>query len=177
MSNLGCWDRWYDGLTEPAPYGLTETYALGASFLAPCALVEDWGCGKGWFRAHGLRPGQGYGGIDGSKTPFADVIADLASYRSRVPGIFIRHVLEHDYRWRQILANAVASFTERLVLVLFTPMQDETRELAFAPDPGVPDLGFAEQDIAAFFDGCQWRAETLATATQYGTETIFFVGR
>lgn len=174
-TNVGKWDRWYAGLDEEQPYGLTETYQLGAEFLADCALIEDWGCGKGWMRRY-VAPDR-YRGVDGSRTPFADEIADLAEYRSDVHGVFMRHVLEHDYRWSLILANAVASFRERMVLVLFTPLVEKTHEITFAPDPGVPDLAFSLDDLAERFDGLDWSHDTLTTATQYGTETIFYIER
>ncbi len=175
MSNLGKWDRWYSMVDETQPYGLTETYKLGAAFLADCATVEDWGCGKGWFRR--LVPAGRYRGIDGSSTPFADEVVDLAVYRSNVEGIFMRHVIEHDYRWSEILANAVASFTRRLVLVVFTPFGAETREIAFADDPGVPDISFCKEDLLAYFAGLRVTTDDLVTDTQYGVETIFKVER
>lgn len=174
-TNVGKWDRWYAGLDEEQPYGLTETYQLGADFLRGCALIEDWGCGKGWMRRY--VPAERYRGIDGSRTPFADEIVDLATYRSDVPGVFMRHVLEHDYRWQAILDNAVASFRQRMVLVLFTPLVHETHELTFAPDPGVPDLAFKLADLTDRFGGARWRHETLQTATQYGVETVFYLDR
>jgi hypothetical protein len=178
VTNLGKWDRWYGLLSdEEEPYGLTPTYQMGADFLADCATIEDWGCGKGWFRR--MVPEGRYRGVDGSQTPFADEVVDLAVYRSRVEGIFIRHVLEHDYRWREILANAMTSFTRKLMLVIFTPMGAETKEIAFAPDPGVPDISFAESDLVAFFDGpdLRWRVDDLNSATQYGVETVYYVER
>lgn len=175
MSNVGKWDRWYAELDEAQPYGNTVTYQLGADFLAPCAVVEDWGCGKGWF-SHFVSPKR-YVGIDGSHSKFADKIVDLCDYRSQVPGIYMRHVLEHNYEWKRILENAVASFTERFVLVTFTPYAEETKEIAYAEDPGVPDISFAKADITPHFEGCAWRDKTLSTATQYGTETIYFVER
>lgn len=175
MSNLGLWAAWHHGLDGPEPYGLTETYQLGVDYLADCARVEDWGCGKGWMRS--LIDQDRYVGVDGSPSAFADVVVDLAEYRSRVPGVFMRHVLEHDYRWREILENAVASFTERLVVVLFTPLVDATVEVAFNDDPGVPDLAFSLADITACFEGLEWSHTTLESSTHYGTETIFYVER
>jgi hypothetical protein len=171
-SNLAKWDRLYALPGEPRPYGDEATYRLAGDFLKPCLIVEDWGCGFGW--ARNFIAGH-YRGIDGSNAPGVDEIADLTRYRTKVAGILIRHVLEHDYQWERILDNAVASFTKRLVLVLFTPMQMETRELAFNEDLGVPDIGFALEDIGAHFEGLKWRCQTLATATQYGCETIFYV--
>lgn len=173
MSNLGKWNRWYSLVDEEEPFGLTPTYQLGADYLADCATVEDWGCGKGWMRK--LVEPERYRGIDGSWSRFADEVVDLEHYRSDVEGLFMRHVLEHNYGWRRILANAVASFSRRLVLVIFTPMGEATREIAFAPDPGVPDISFAVEDITGAFNGHRWSTQSLETATQHGVETIFLV--
>lgn len=176
VSNVGKWDRWYcRGQEQPQAYGNTVTYALGAAHLIDCALVEDWGCGKGWFST--FIPADRYRGIDGSQTPWAGIVADLADYRSDVPGVFMRHVLEHDYRWSDILTNAVASFTQRFVLVLFTPLVDITTELAYNDDPGVPDLAFSLDDIVDHLTGLTWSHETIPTDTMYEAETIFLVER
>lgn len=175
-TNVGKWDRWFGLLgDDPEPFGLTETYALAAAWVTPCEWVADWGCGKGWMRRH-IEPGR-YHGVDGSRSPFADEIADLADYHQEAPGIVLRHVLEHDYRWEMILANACACFMQRLVLVVFTPLVGSTREIAFAPDPGVPDIAFSLADIGRHLDPFEWWHETLTTASQYGTETIFYVER
>jgi hypothetical protein len=173
---LGKWDSWYSDLTdEPRPYAATETYRLGADWLAPCSLVADWGCGGGFLTRY-IEP-ERYRGIDGSATPFADVIADLAEYRSEAPGIFMRHVLEHDLRYADILDNALASFTERMALVLFTPLVESTHVAAWNDDPGVPDIAFALSDLTDPMDaaGVLWSAETLATESHYGSETIIYM--
>lgn len=176
MTNVGLWDRWYASLRPgdaPEPYGLSDTYRLGAEWLADCALVEDWGCGKGWLRT--LVGADRYRGVDGSQTPFADVIADLAGYRSIVPGVFMRHVLEHDFRWQVILRNALLSTAERMALILFTPLGSETRDIEWEPDPGVPNLSFALEDLEAVMvaAGARWTYETIESPAKYGTETIF----
>jgi hypothetical protein len=44
-------------------------------------------------------------------SPRCAEVVDLAHYRSNVPGIFMRHILEHNYEWARILDNALASFT------------------------------------------------------------------
>jgi len=171
MTNLGKWNRWYTDLDEPQSYGSTETYQIGADFLADCDTIEDWGCGKGFMRT--LVDPKRYRGIDGSKTRFADEVVDLVGYRSSVDGVFMRHVLEHDWRWAQILSNAVESAQRKLVLVLFTPMVDVTHEIAWNEDPGVPDISFALSDLEMFlerFDVIE--VQTLDSATQYGTETV-----
>jgi hypothetical protein len=173
MSNVGKWNRWYGaGLDEPQPYADTLTYQAGADWLAGCPLIADWGCGKGWFRK--FIPADRYVGIDGSQSPFADATADLADYRAEADGIFIRHVLEHDYQWARILGNALASARQRLFLAVFTPLADVTHEIAFAADPGVPDLSFALTDLTGLIEsaGFAWTAGTFATPTQYGTETV-----
>jgi len=78
-------------------------------------------------------------------------VVDLVAYRSHVPGVFMRHVLEHNDEWARILDNAVASFTERMALILFTPERAATEEIAFRPDIGVPDIAFRLADITDRF--------------------------
>lgn len=176
-SNIGKWDGWYRGISEPQPYGNTQTYQMGAEYLADCDFIEDWGCGKGWFSR--FVPSHKYRGLDGSYSPWAENIVDLVSYTSEVPGIYMRHVLEHNYEWKAILENALDSFTERMVLVLFTPMSETTREIAYAPNPGVPDISFSLEELITIFEkhGISWRVQHLQTATQYGEETIFFLSK
>lgn len=173
MSNVGKWDNWYANLDTAQPYGDTETYQLGYEFLKDCSLIEDWGCGKGWFKQF-CKEGQ-YRGIDGSWSKFADEVVDLETYQSTVPAIYMRHVLEHNYNWNIILDNASQSFQERMVLVLFTPLAIQTKEIAFAPNPGVPDISFNLDDILNILFLHKVTAHTMATATQYGTETIFYI--
>lgn len=176
MSNVGLWNRWYYGLRDPQPYGDTVTYQLGADWLGDCAVIEDWGCGKGWFST--FVPAGRYRGIDGSHSPFAEKIVDLVTYRSEVPGLYMRHVIEHNYEWRAILLNALLSFTERMVLVLFTPLVEETHEVYYSEDPGVPDIAFAEGDLITLFDlaGVTLnRKETVSNHTNYGGETIYYL--
>jgi hypothetical protein len=175
MSNKGKWDRWCQGLREVQAYGDTVTYEMGGEFLRDCSVVEDWGAGKGWFKK--FVPQGRYRGIDGSHTPFAEKIVDLVEYTSVVPGIYMRHVLEHNYQWQFILANALRSFTERMVLVLFTPLSDTTHEIAYADDPGVPDISFSLEELLDIFKtaGLKVEYQTLETATQYGVETVFFL--
>lgn len=173
--NTARWAHRYAGVDAPQPYGDSVTYRVGAEFLADCGSVEDWGCGLGWLR--NFVPADRYVGVDGSASRFADRVVDLETYRSDADGIFMRHVLEHNYRWERILDNALASFRHRFVLVTFTPYGETTREIAFNDDPGVPDLSFAKGDLTRHLAGLGWREETYVTDTQYGTETVYLVER
>lgn len=177
MTNLNKWNRWYRGMDEPSPYADTETYRIGADWLAGCKVVEDWGCGKGWF-AQFVIGEQIYVGVDGSQTPFASKHVDLVDYVSVTDGLFMRHVLEHDYRWEAILQNAVESFLDRMALVLFTPMSEgDTVELAFADDPGVPDLSLPRARLERIVKtkATISAVKTLQTTAQYGVETVYLL--
>jgi hypothetical protein len=161
--------------TAPKPYGDNTTYLKGADFLKGLR-VEDWGCGLGWFKWI-FTDEDLYTGVDGSKTPFADKIVDLRTYRSSTEGVFMRHVLEHNECWREILRNAVASFTKRFVLVIFTPFQKSTQVIAtsnFGTTSNFIDIGFALNDIAGELKPWLKRFETIKTDTQYGEEHVFY---
>lgn len=174
ISNAGKWDRWYSLVgDEAAAYGDTPSYKLAAKHVARCQTVEDWGCGKGWLRQF-IKP-ERYVGIDGSSSPFADMVADLTVYRSEVAGIVIRHVLEHDYRWHLILENALQSARERVALVLYTPMSTYTRQIDFEDDPGVPVLSFRLEDLTGRFDDHGFEISVVElddVPTNYRHETI-----
>ena len=173
---LGKWDALYNGADLRRPYGDVLTYVLGGAFLAGLA-VEDWGCGLGWFKKYASGP---YLGIDGSASPFADVIADLRDYRSTTPGLFLRHVLEHNTDWKRILENALASFEQRMVLVVFTPFSDYTHVIAendWAPGVRIPDISFAMSDLTSLFSGWLVTEESLDTSSQYGQEHVFFLDK
>jgi hypothetical protein len=176
QSSAGRWSGFHAAVTCETPYGDVVTYEKGASFLEGLA-VEDWGCGLGWFRRHARGP---YRGIDGSQSRFADVIADLCTYTSRSEGLFMRHVLEHNQDWQRILRNAVASFTRRMVLVVFTPLADCTAVLCnreYAPGLFIPDISFARRDLVREFEDLLVGEESLRTATQYGVEHVFYLER
>jgi hypothetical protein len=181
MSNLGKWAPWYAGLAPDTPaqaYGDSESYRIGAEWLKDCAVVEDWGCGLGWFRQFLPYPLR-YVGIDGTASPFPDIVADLAEYTSETEGIFMRGVIEHDYQWQKILRNAYKSFTWRMCLVLFTPMVDEgPKEIAFVDEIGVPDLSFSLANVLYPLVAGAVVAdirEIESPNTGYGGETIFLM--
>jgi GNAT superfamily N-acetyltransferase len=172
---MGRWNSWHQDVTlaRPKSYGLEATYLMAAAFLADMNEVEDWGCGGGGFRPWCLCPK--YRGVDGSRTPFADEIVDLTSYQGRgVDAILLRHVLEHNYAWEKILANAVRSFRRKLCVVLFTPLgKRETIVVGrtLLEETLVPDLSLPRLDLEDFFSGLSWRS------AQASTEHVYMVWR
>lgn len=165
--SLGSWTRWYAG-AKSRPYlidGDDLTYRLGAEWLAGLE-VADWGSGLGWLRNY--VPADKYLGIDGTTTPYADVVADLASYDEPSQAVFMRHVLEHDERWPAILANAVRAAQSKLFLVLYTPLVPVTKVALYEPTLGVPEIHFALGDILAWLQG-------KVDIEHVGSETVFRV--
>lgn len=169
LSAIDRWAGWYHGLEEPEPYGDVATYHLAAEFLSDCHLVQDWGCGKGFFRT--VRKGE-YLGIDGTDTPFCDVVSDLTDFRSEADGVLLRHVLEHNYRWQTILDNAIATVRRKLCIILFTPVAEFTHEIAYTEELGVPDLSFSLDQLRTYLGDFAVTIEHIESNTQYGQETI-----
>ena len=175
-SMLNKWDWWYKNVKRMSSfrYGNTVTYELAEDFLKNLS-VEDWGCGTGGFKR--MHTGE-YLGIDGSKTPFVDKLADLRSYKSSVDGIMMRHILEHNIEWEKVLDNAISSFKKRFCLVLFTPFTDKTKVIAQNKKHGVdvPDISFSKRDIERHFKGLKWKlTENLKTKTGYGIEHLYYI--
>lgn len=176
MSNVGKWNAAYANARVSAPYGETTTYTKGAEWLWGCQTIQDWGCGLGYF--HTCLQHQRYVGLDGSSSDFVDHVVDLTIYRSDVQGIFMRHVLEHNLEWRKILENAVASFTRRMCLVVFTPFAEKTGVIVtaeFTPGVCIPDISFSRQELTSYFNKFLIGEETLKTRTQYGIEHVFYL--
>jgi len=178
------WNSWYKNVSNndigSFRYGDTETYELGYKFLNPCTTIEDWGCGTGGFkRFFTNNDASKYIGVDGSITPFANIKADLLKYTSNVDGIFMRHVLEHNYEWQVILENACKSFTKKMCLVLFTPFSDDTKEIAHNLHHGVdvPDLSLNKNDLIKIFEkfNINYQLVTINTYTGYNIEHVFYL--
>lgn len=177
---MGAWDEHHGTLDAPIRYGADDTYVRAAQWVQHCRTVEDWGAGGGGLHRF-LHTGVHYVGVDSSATPYAGVMADLVSYRSTADGVVLRHVLEHNHDWRAVLDNAVASFTQRLVVVLFTPRVGATHLLATEVGYGdVPVYAFAREDIEAALDAVTmdwWWDEHWYPEAHYGTETMLLVRR
>lgn len=166
-------DRWDYAGKEPFAYDEETSYRKGLEFLDGHGVVEDWGCGTAF--AKRFLKSSVYVGIDSSASDYVDVKVDLQEYRSQADCVFMRHVLEHNWGWRSILRNAVASFRRRMVLVVFTPFDE--RETKLKSLDGIPDLALDKAEVLSHFDGLAVREEKLASDTEYGEETIFYVER
>lgn len=160
-----------------ALFGPSDSYIKAMGWLRGFGLIEDWGCGT--TRAKTYAGDEPYRGVDGSEG-FADVIADLTEYRSNVPCILMRHVLEHNPEWRRVLENAVASFQRRMALVIYTPMAERTFLHCWADrtdfSEPVPEYWFAEQDLEVSFKHLMVARETIGTGP-YNVETIYYIAR
>ena len=179
------WNNWYKNLNQSNigsyVYGDTITYRLGYDYLSDCETVQDWGCGTGGFKRFFINNNtiHKYKGVDGSVTPFADIKADLTKYTTECDGIFMRHVLEHNYEWKSILENACKSFNKKMCLILFTPFTESTVKIADNLSSGVdvPDLSFRLNDLTEIFDShnIKYRIDTFETGTQYSIEHVFYL--
>jgi hypothetical protein len=79
-----------------------------------------------------------------------EALESLANQTS--DGILLRHVLEHNPGWRRILSGAVESFTKKMVLVIYTPFGDVTRNIRkqIPWDTRVPvAISFRKEDITS----------------------------
>ncbi len=173
---LNRWAPWYEAEGPNAlgrNYGPTTTYTIAEDALRGLD-VEDWGCGFGYFRT--VHSG-GYVGVDGT-AGYCDVVADLTEYRSSSPGILLRGVLDHNAEWRKILTNALASFTEVLVVGLFTP-NGEDDILAHVEELDVYDYALPHAEITAMIEkaGCSFDLAFYRTPSGYDGETVWVVRR
>jgi hypothetical protein len=186
-TRLGVWNDFWTN-RDPSEHDSTMVRAVDFLAVPEITSIEDWGCGVCILKKY-LNPDQVYIGIDGSDTKYQSLIADLATYKSKVDGIFMKHVLEHNVQWKQILQNMLESFTKRCVLILFTPFSHETQSLITAyvhtNDNGevvqIPDLSFKKEDITDIMDSykdIKYRCETISSPkTSYRIEHIFYLER
>jgi len=71
-----------------------------------------------------------------------------------------------------ILTNAAGSAQKRLFVALFTPLTSETQQIAYADNPGAPDISFCIDDLLEVLAGWDVDVETMNSPTQYGVETL-----
>jgi hypothetical protein len=155
-----------------------ETYRIAGQYLSGKGLVEDWGCGTTYARQFVAAP---YRGVDGAWSPWADEVVNLTEYRSSVPKILMRHVLEHNWEWRTVLENMLCSFTDRACLVLFLRPGVEDVNIYRNPREGhrhVPALSLCEADLHAIIAGhpeiTMWR-EDIDSMIETRYERIYWL--
>ena len=174
MSNIDKWKKSHEGRMDIKMYGSSMTYELAAEFLDDCDTIEDWGSGRGGltlFRKKSIV------GVDGTKTPFVDVIADLCEYTSDADGILIRHVLEHNWDWRKILENAIESFRKKLCVVLFIPLSDKgTYNVEQVKGVDIPNLSICKNEFIDCLGTLEWeKTDRLHTDANYRNEHVFYI--
>lgn len=164
------WKPWYEQDDSQKPYGDTLTYSIGAEFLSGMN-IEDWGCGYGWYKS--VHSG-GYIGVDGTKTQWSDVVADLRLYKSNADGVWIRGVLEHNPEWAKILENVCSSAKQRLVIVVFTPNGDG-EQIGYTEALNVPDIAlpYSAIDEALEKHNFSFVRHEYKTTSAYGIETVW----
>jgi len=169
-------DRWNYAGQPATPYDDETSYAKGMAWLdGHGATIEDWGCGTCYARRFVAQ--SRYVGVDGSTSDQATIKAELQEYRSDTDCIFMRHVLEHNWGWRQILNNALQSFGKRMVLVIFTPFAapGARGEVVLDSTGPIPDLALDRDELRQMLGALLVREERIETRTQYGTETLFYL--
>ena len=161
-----------------------ESYKKAAAFLGVHKPVEDWGGATGWAKKYFT---SSYKNIDGSAHKNVDVIADLTEYTSNVNNILIRQVLESNINWEKIINNAKKSFTDKLCIVISTPLVQSTR--MGMRNPIVDSRGkvdqskyfqemlFSKNDILNLFPKSEYKVEeeTISTEQYYRKDWILYV--
>jgi hypothetical protein len=140
-SNLGRWTA-HSKRESPQLFGWPQSYEIATSWLLDHGTVYDLGCGSGYARR--CFPEGSYLGVDGSASRWCDSVQDLVDFKA-VPNfpcdsILMRHVLEHDWRWKEILRMAVSSFRDRMALVLFIPPTTNPTTSLWEENPGGGDV-------------------------------------
>jgi glycosyltransferase involved in cell wall biosynthesis len=169
-----------DGARQPRhrSSGCDTTYKRAGAYLSGVGQVEDWGCGSAYFQR--FIPLENYRGVDDHPSSLGQVVADLADFRSTTDGILLRHVLEHDRRWRTILRNALASFRKRMVIVISTPFKHATTEVVRTEreQSAHVEIHFARADLVREFRGIAFRIEeNVKTESPHQREHLFYLSK
>lgn len=107
----------------------TSVFEKGYDFLKYCPKIEEWVCE---FK-DGIKKNTVNQVVISMSTPnvsssgnTSDTITDFVNYKSNVDGICMLHVLENNDEWKQILHNALQSFTEKMCIVLSSNTDTKT---------------------------------------------------
>lgn len=161
---------WAGGLVHPM-YGTADTYQMAAEWLKDCADVADWGGGTGMFRNY-LPATVRYAIVDGTLQSTEQRLVDLEQHAEPADGILIRHVLDINLGWREILDNAVKAFRRRMVVITFTPDRAESRVMKMKS--GWPVIHFNPADIRERLRPFLVRDEVVQTSHP---ERVYFLER
>ncbi len=186
FSRKGLWNNFWSGRDPEKEYvdckdnNVTMLLSKEIFEKNKVNLIEDWGCGNCVFKEYVKNIN--YVGIDGSDTGYQNKIEDLTKYKTKVEGIYIRHVLEHNYDYKKILENALQSFEKILLLVLFTPFtsKEETNILStcYLQGNNIPDIAFNKTHLINIINqnNCSYELiEKIKSKTSYGYENIFII--
>ena len=187
FTRLSLWENFWKGRNSKNEYSNSKesnkTMLLSAEIFKNNNVksIEDWGCGNCVFRYY-LDKDIKYIGIDGSNTSYQDKIEDLTQYTSKSDGVYIRHILEHNDEYKKILENAIMSFENTLILVLFTPFtnKNNTEILTTCNLEGriIPDIAFNKNYIISLIEQnrCSYQLiENIESKTSYKFENIFII--
>jgi hypothetical protein len=187
FSRLFLWNNFWKGRDSQNEYNASKecnnSMLLSADIFKKNNVksIEDWGCGNCVFK-HYLDNDIKYVGIDGSNTGYQSKIEDLTKYRSKSEGIYIRHILEHNDEYKKILENALVSFTNTLILVLFTPFTNESETVVLTSckleGRVIPDISFNKNYIIRLIEekNCSYELiENIKSKTCYNFENMFII--
>jgi hypothetical protein len=155
-------------LVDKRRYGDEETYRIAAAWLGGCASVADWGGGAGYFRR--FLPGSvRYLNVDGTLQDGVDVVADLATYDGQSDGLMLRHVIDNTPEPDYVLVNALASYRERMAVVLYTPHSEAVQVVRY--QYGWPVWNLNHERLIECF------GSALRQTIKTGDETVFLLER
>lgn len=136
-------------------------------------MLEDWGGGTGY--AKRFVKNSKYRLVDFSPSRWLDEMADLEGYTSNVEAVLLRHVLEHNRGWKQILLNATHSASLKLAVVLFIPIASAPTHNLY-DEGGVCNLQINATDFHRVLRDWRVRREEVGTEELYLAERPLNLG-
>jgi len=187
QSYIGVWDRIWVGRSSDEQHLLALKASDYLNDDEDIKTVEDWGSGA-CFLAKYLRPDIEYTPIDAAtniESKFTVNVVDLVDYKSSVDGIFLKHVLEHNYAWEKIFRNFLSSFKRRGVVVIFTPFSGDVDDRVITctyesqndkkESVRIPDISLSREkfdNIVKEYPGVSYTEQTIKWDSPYKIENI-----